>query len=188
MRSMLVVLAVLAGCGRSEPHGGEDPQIGQLCQAVMSEPQVKEIAVWPAGACLDLTYEPGAEGHAMGLHAALLEWAAAPGTWLCFNPPMPGAARDGRVVHVREGETGPHSTSLASVKYDGRELLAADVVFSRSFTFTHGMYLHTAGQLLGFQRTAGVESVINAATIDDVLPMLTPADLQSVAAVYPACR
>lgn len=185
---MLVVLAVLAGCGRTEPHGGKDPQTGTLCQAVMSEPQVNELALWPAGPCLDITYEAGAETHAMGLHAALLEWAAAPGTWLCFNPPMPGVAMDGRVVHVREGVTGPFNTSLATLKYGGRELLAADVVFSPGATFTHGMYLHTAGQLLGFQRTDGVESVINARTPDAVLPMLTPADLQSVAAVYPACR
>ena len=186
MRTGLAVV-LLFGCGRSEPFG-EAMQVGTLCQAVMTEPQVKELATWPAGACLDVTFEQGAGDHAARLHAALLEWAAAPGTWLCFNPPVAAEASAPRTVHVKVGSTNGPALSLATVDYTGSELTRAEVTFSDEHTFTHGMFLQAAGQLLGFQRTEGVESVLNAYTPGEVLPMLSEADLQSVAAVYPACR
>ncbi len=184
MRSMLAVTLLLAACGRTEPHA-QPMQPATLCQAVMGTPQVKELAVWPSGTCLDITYDAGAAEHAQSLYAALLEWASAPGTWLCFNPPMEGAPA-ARGVHVRGG--GAPQLALVTLDYRGRELLRSEVVFSDDFTLTHGVYLHEAGKLLGFQRTSDVESVLNAWTPDDVLPMLSEADLQSVAAVYPACR
>src|SRR4051794_28571758 len=103
MRRLLLVTAI--ACGRTEPHDGAPATPERLCQAVMGTPQVQHIAAWPVGACLDVTFEGGAEAqtHTQKLHGALLEWAAAPDTWLCFNAPMPGSA-GGRAVHVQVSE------------------------------------------------------------------------------------
>lgn len=189
MRLLSSVMAVLAAaaCGRSEPYGREEVQPATLCQAVMGTPQLHDVAAWPLGACLDVTFAPGAEAHARGLHLALLEWAASPGTWLCFNPPMPGEP-GGRAVHVAVERLDPGALSVATVTFEQGVLVAADVSFDPAFEPSHGAFLHTAGQVLGFTRTDGVESVLDARSPQEVLPALTEADRQSVAAVYPACR
>ena len=189
MRSLLLLLVVLAGCGRTEPHA-DALRAETLCQAVMGVPQVKNLAAWPFGNCLDVTYSPGAEVHAQGLHAALVEWAGAPGTWLCFNPPQPGAPDQARAVHVEVGVTTPTTVSEVTVRHDLHgALLGAQVIISPGQTLSAGGYLFTAGQVLGFGRTDGVASVLDATTLDAARDAkLTEADLQSVAAVYPACR
>ncbi len=102
---------------------------------------------------------------------------------------MPGVAAAERAIHVVVGPTLVASNaSLVEVTHNLKGvLLDAQVTFDPEVDFKHGDYLHAAGQLLGFQRTAGVDTVVNAIRLNEA-KALTAADLQSVAAVYPACR
>ncbi|MBK7857605.1 MAG: hypothetical protein IPJ65_03045 [Archangiaceae bacterium] len=193
--SLVAVLLVLglAACGRSDIADPDPHPPGVACQAIMGTPRLRFTAAWPVGTCLDITFSAGAEQHARRLRDALLTWvASSPGTWLCFNPVKPGEAVAARTVHVRVGETlSPSAVAETTLTYsqETKTVLTAEVVYSPEFPDPGATsYLHCAGQVLGFARTDGVDSVLNLSTLDDEPRPLSAADRQSTLAIYPACR
>jgi hypothetical protein len=196
MRQLLLAVA-LVSCGRPEEIPGP---IGGVCQNVSGTPLVAQQRTqngtaaisWTSGACLELTYAPGMKAQGEALEVALKAWAAAPGTSLCFVPLREDATpldRTRRRIQVTNLAPGGVQVDLitATFKESTGELLQAEVAIDVTLPVSAGSWLTIAGKLLGFESTSGVDSVLNDKISPTTHTMLTPADLQSVASVYPAC-
>lgn len=206
---LLSLLVLTAGCGRTEAYPGlagtaaaldagqlhcdRDGGVPQL--AVLSPPGGDPVHWGSLDACINVTYEVEAEPVLGDLRQALADWTYPLCTWMCFTAPIPQEDRpvklNDRRIHLgllKPGDQAPASeTATTHVQLDQGEIVNATILISQDLDAPgRAPLLLLVGQVLGFEPTPGVDSVLNHR--DDVPFSLTTADQQSVCAAYPTCR
>ncbi|MFT3835441.1 MAG: hypothetical protein QM723_00390 [Myxococcaceae bacterium] len=206
---LLSLVVLTAACGRTEtypgivdtvaaldagePHCDRDGGVPQL---LVLSPPGGDPAHWGSlDACINVTYELEAEPVLPELRQALADWTYPSCTWICFTAPIPQEDRPVKLNHrrihlglLKPTDHAPDSeTATTTVQLDQGEIVNATLLISDDLdTPGKAPLLVLVGQVLGFEPTPGVDSVLNHR--DDVPLSLTKADEQSVCAAYPTCR